>query len=523
MDENLHSIDDLFKKAIEHHDEVPSSKVWENIDKNLDKKNVISITRKYEKWKWVAAALFIFSVGMATYAWNLYNEVVKANKVKTTNAYNQNRKRTNDKNNALDNLVTADEQKQKPSNKIKKSTTATDSASSNNQNTVVKIERKNKQANNSNTNAETPKKDIHTVVKQMPEQLRAKNKRQQIKEPLVAPGNKNDITGKEIKSNFEYAHPNKNVSVEMNSLYNASLSAEKFKVETATVSVPQNLFQVLPPVISSKGLSPVSIKPSAPNIVTKVRGSTKAVKPAKNTVSIFFSTGLVSTHLLNDLQHFREDDRHVIKQNEKRNYAYTTGLLVERNITGNLSILSGLSLAACVTEMNAINLFARPDNRGNVNYRLNSSKGYAYISSKSQVSSINSRPSPGDTVRSLSTTATLQYLSVPAGLRYHLNKGKFSFNPAIAFSANFVTKKKIETVLFVFGRDEKTTTRDIQGVKPAYFDGSFRTDLSYNVNRTIGISLIPSARFALSSITKDGPVKTYVNTFGLGLGLNVHF
>jgi hypothetical protein len=523
MDENLHSIDDLFKKAIEDHDEVPSSKVWENIDKNLDKKNVISITRKYEKWKWVAAALFIFSVGMATYAWNLYKEVVKANKVKTTNTYNQNRKRTNDKNNALDNSLTADEQKQKLSNKIKKSTTAADSTSSNNPNSVVKIERKNKQANNSNTSAETPKKDIHTVVKQMPEQLRAKNERQQIKESLVA-GNKNDITGKEIKSNFKYDNPNKDVSVEMDSLYNASPSAEKFKVETATVSVPQNLFQVLPPVISSKGLSPVSIKPSAPNIVTKVRSSTKAVKPAKNTVSIFFSTGLVSTHLQNDLQHFREDDRHVIKQNEKRNYAYTIGLLVERNITGNLSILSGLSLAACVTEMNAINLFARPDNRGNVNYRLNSSKGYAYISSKSPASSsINSRPSFGDTIRSLSTTATLQYLSVPAGVRYHLNKGKFSFNPAIAFSANFVTKKKIETVLFVFGRDEKTTTRDIQGVKPAYFDGSFRTDLTYAVNRTIGISLIPSARFALSSITKNGPVKTYVNTFGLGLGLNVHF
>ena len=114
-------------------------------------------------------------------------------------------------------------------------------------------------------------------------------------------------------------------------------------------------------------------------------------------------------------------------------------------------------------------------------------------------------------------------LFFPGGLRYHLTGGKFSFNPAIAVAANFITKKKIETVLVAAGGNENTTTGDIQGLKPAYFDVSVRPDFVYNVNRTIGISLLPSARFALSSITKDGPVKTYVNTFGLGLGLNVHF
>ncbi len=117
----------------------------------------------------------------------------------------------------------------------------------------------------------------------------------------------------------------------------------------------------------------------------------------------------------------------------------------------------------------------------------------------------------------------MQYLSVPAGLRYHVNAGKFSFNPAVALAANFITKKKIETVLFAAGGNENTTTGDIQGLKPAYFDASVRADFAYNLSRTIGISLLPSARFALSSITKDGPVRTYVNTFGLGLGLNVHF
>ena len=61
MSENLHDIDKLFKNAIEQHEEEPSAQVWDAIDKNLDKKKVVSISRKYNKLKWaVAILLFIF-------------------------------------------------------------------------------------------------------------------------------------------------------------------------------------------------------------------------------------------------------------------------------------------------------------------------------------------------------------------------------------------------------------------------------------------------------------------------------
>lgn len=529
MDENLHPIDDLFKKAIDDHDEVPSSKVWENIDKNLDKKKVISITKKYEKWKWVAAALFIFSVGMAMYTWNLklrYKEVVKGHKVKTTKAFNQKQVTTGDRSNVEDKTVTVKDKKQNSSvNNIKKSTTAPDRITINEQNTIVKVEKSSKLAGKSNINNRITENNIPAVVRQMRKDVYAKNKGQQIKELLATTNiTKSDITPKEITSNSESADRNKNISTAADSLYNASLPLEKFEVETSIVSVPKNLLQVPPPVISAKDISSISTVSNNSNTATKASGSLKGLKPLKNTVSIFFSPGVVSTRLRNDLQHFREDDRHEIKQNETNNYAYTIGAMVERNIASNLSILSGLSLATRVTENNSKTLFARPDNSGNVNYRISCSAGYAYVTSKrAGPGGGSNRPSPGDTIQSLSSTTTLQYLSVPAGLRYHLNKGKFSFNPAVALAANFITKKKIETVLFAAGGNENTTTGDIQGLKPAYFDGSIRTDLAYNLGRTIGISLLPSARFALSSITKDGPVKTYVNTFGLGIGLNVHF
>jgi len=67
MSEDLHNIDDLFRKALEENQQLPSQSVWDNIDKALDKKKVVSISKKYNKLKWAAAVLLLFSLGMAMY------------------------------------------------------------------------------------------------------------------------------------------------------------------------------------------------------------------------------------------------------------------------------------------------------------------------------------------------------------------------------------------------------------------------------------------------------------------------
>src|SRR3954468_15928724 len=70
MSENLPNMDELFREAIDAHEEMPSGNVWANIDKQLDKKKVVSISKKYKKLKWAVAAMLIFSAGMAMYTWN---------------------------------------------------------------------------------------------------------------------------------------------------------------------------------------------------------------------------------------------------------------------------------------------------------------------------------------------------------------------------------------------------------------------------------------------------------------------
>src|SRR6478672_5136958 len=98
MSEPLHNIDDLFKKAIEQHDDAPSPAVWEAIDKKLDKEKVVSISRKYNKLKWVAAILLLFSAGMAMYTFflkNKNNDVVKEKINKPVNKTSTNNEKTN--------------------------------------------------------------------------------------------------------------------------------------------------------------------------------------------------------------------------------------------------------------------------------------------------------------------------------------------------------------------------------------------------------------------------------------------
>ena len=71
MDEDLHHIDDLFRKGIGQYDDTPSGDVWEKLDKQLDKRKVISISRKYNKLKWVAAVLFLCTSAIGMYTWNM--------------------------------------------------------------------------------------------------------------------------------------------------------------------------------------------------------------------------------------------------------------------------------------------------------------------------------------------------------------------------------------------------------------------------------------------------------------------
>ena len=94
-------------------------------------------------------------------------------------------------------------------------------------------------------------------------------------------------------------------------------------------------------------------------------------------------------------------------------------------------------------------------------------------------------------------------------------KGRFSLTPGVGISANFLTKGKIETTIATTTGNESVTSNDIQGLKSMYFNGSASVGAQYKLNKTFELTFIPTVRFALSSINKDAPVKTNLNSIGL--------
>jgi len=282
------------------------------------------------------------------------------------------------------------------------------------------------------------------------------------------------------------------------------------------VGSQKNLDEFLPPSIAIKDNAGTSVPLN--NLPMSYKNSSVQVVRKRAFTATFFVSGQgVTTRLSEDRPRFREDDRQEIKRKENVKFSHTVGALFSLAVARNLSVQSGVGLVTRVTDIDMKNIFARPDNRGNVHYRISCSSGYAYVSTKG-VSTL----AVGDSIPSLSTATTLQYISVPLGLQYTLRDGKFSINPAIAVSANFKTRGKVETVLSTPGGNEKAGT-EIEGLKSVYYDGLLRMDFGYDISKAFGFVVMPSARLGLSPITDGGPVKTYVNSLGLGVGLNVHF
>jgi len=515
MDENLHNIDDLFKRALDEHSETPSPRVWENLDKNLEKKKVVSITKKYEKWKWVAAALFIFSVGMAMYTWNLklrYKEIARKNKQKTTNTINRSDIKRNDRGTqgSRDNSIDV-----AAGNSNQKAATAANSTSNKRNDITKTAEEKSNKDGASNASVKMPGKRTSRNTNQLSvTQNREKNGvKKSFSASNHAPEDKSiediSLNSKGVKDAL------KNVEKAGDRL-NISPDEDRHPVETTIESRQKNL-QFNAPSIAIKDRPVISTAQNNLPAASTNKSNIKATKRGIYTATLFFSGQSVSTNLRDDRPRFREDDRREIKQKEKHGYARSIGVLISRGIGKGVSLQTGVGIVTRVTDIQSKTLFARPDNRGNVHYRISCSSGYAYVSTKS-----GTTPTSGDSIPALSSATTLKYISVPIGLQYTVRNGNFSFNPAVAVAANFRTRGKIQTVLSTPAGKENATT-NIEGLKPSYFDGALRMDLAYDLTNNIGISLMPAARFGLSSITNGGPVKTYVNSLGLGLGLNVHF
>lgn len=531
MDENLHNIDDFFKKALNEHEEMPSHDVWEQIDKNLDKKKVDFISKKYNKLKWVAAALLMFSAGMAMYTWRTRmknKELVQQNVAAAKNKmekYKSNKKDVANNSTAETSIP-----------EVEKEATAKNTGIKINQNHKIDLSEKSNTANKQNVSgnnkklreaenadAEVLKKQSAAIIAESPDKSeRNPDKyKQKIKELSIRnQGNDSEkVADKEV-----ILKDNKTALLfeEQKNIFDSNL---KFPIENTRKEVNAEIEPVNHNFKISSSNSPLEnfLKKTSDNntitikeysIVKAKKNKSKLLKKSLFSAGLFYSPDFVSSKVDDDHHRFREDDRNEIKNKEEIRDSYTAGLLIDYNKGKKISVESGLTFSSITTAIASKQIFARPDSRGNLNYRFNCSAGYSYIPVKP-----GSNPVAGDSITALSSKNILQYIGVPFAVKYNVSKGKLSLNPGFGIAINFLTKGKIETGIEQLSGTEKANINNIEGLKHVYLNGSFSLSANYNLNQNLVLSFTPAARFALTSINKDAPVKTYLNSLGLAAGL----
>ncbi|MEO8415206.1 MAG: outer membrane beta-barrel protein [Ginsengibacter sp.] len=540
MNQNLHNIDDLFKKALEEHNELPSEAVWDNIDKSLDQKKVISISKKYNKLKWAAALLLLFLIGMAMYTLHIRRKNKELVEQNNGGIILKNLKKKAIKNSEVPKAFNLPGENTAESKKtqIRPEPAARRSNISSTNKTDNKIQQR---AGAKNFAATTRpglvtipgNKKIISGAEEKPDEATAKQDQKQvieknkpginIKEGSVS-ANSDDNVNKNPPG-FPVTNTDKKMSVaggQKDELHpNIFLQGEKYTGRIPLMPVSKDLYQtlVIQPFSNIPGVMLYAGNSFNDNNIIGLK-KRKPGNSSRHLISAtaFFSPDLVFQNIHDDHPRFREEDRDEIEKHEKAKFSSTIGVIIGYNIVKNWLLESGLTYSTRVTDIQPKTIYARPDNNGNINFRYNCSSGYSFITTKSSGS-----PVSGDSLKALSSQNTLHYIGLPLAIKHVFTKGRFSLAPGVGVSANFLTKGKISTTIATTTGDENATSNDIQGLKSLYFNGSVGIGAQYKMSKTLALAFTPTFRFALSSINKDAPVKTYVNALELDAGLLVKF
>jgi Outer membrane protein beta-barrel domain len=526
MDENLHDIDKLFRDPIEEHEEMPSGKVWDAIDNNLDKSNIVSIKKKYNNLKKLAVALLLLLLATIVYevqTSKTSGKGVVTNKTtdtednvtvdkQTTQSAKQNKagvedttgtESINSNNYTTNNAVNNDD----------KNTASGEAVKNNDKRTVDILPKNTGAANNSNVKKKK-NKDITDNALQQDENERAvvkKSTKQQTKIKVYngAATAVTDENGNQLNDNDE----NKDAITGLTPL-------GRIKAERITGKKQSNKLQ-----INTGRISPDA---SVKNSMAKNK-STKNAKPFHFSVTPFFSPQFSSNNIREE-SHSQNSgpggpppppqggSRDHIKKEEQHQTAFSTGVLVDIPLGKNWGIQSGVTYLNKNISIEPKKIYARLDKDGKAKYLFDCSSGYTYISSKT-----GSTPAVGDSINVTNSSNSLGYLGIPVGVNYTIAAGKFNIIPTVGVVTNFLVKQQIQTELIQGATKEKQTINTIQGIKPVYFNAVAGIAFEYNLNKKIALNIMPTGNFALSSINKDAAVKSYPNSFGVSGGVKIKF
>lgn len=564
MDENLHDIDKLFRDPIEEHEDMPSARIWNAIDANLDKSNIVSIKKKYNNLKKIAVALLLLLLGAVVYEIQTKKTADKNTAVNTGSGKNSG----STANNNSDKLSDARKNTKPDNQPVNWSDSLANNFSTNNAIKNTDDKTSTIQDNNTNKNEKEKKRRVSDVsVENTVDKGTKVNK--VYKEDKVNKVNRVDVAekvniingvkenesvskinkvNKEVKAGEELVKPDMVLSGGKNkSGKKTAVAKTKMRVQNGTAELLTDASddeqknnnkdnsgaELMQPenaraekLVSTtwennsklKQITAARLSPDA-----KLKNSIRMPKPFHWSVTPFASTQF-SFNRMEDDHHDPgpqpRNNREQIKKEEQHHSASSVGVLVDISLSRKWGLQSGITYINQATTMEPKKIFAKMDTDGRVKYRFDCSSGYTYISLKTGTAAT---PVVGDSVTAAASTNTLKYIGIPLVLTYSVNLGKFSIVPSFGTVANFLVKQQIETEITQPGSSEKQTINSIQGLKSSYFNAYSGIAFEYNLNKRVAFNVIPAGNFALSAINKDAAVKSFPNSFALTGGVKIKF
>jgi len=466
MNEDLPDIEELFKSALDDNEEFPSKRVWDGIENTLNKEDIVSIKRKYDNVKKLTFLLLFLLIGLIINELNFPRPKTNFTNVNPT-------------------------MKSSEFNYDYKFKTKRTSTSHFNSNTLA-------EANNDNSSG-----NRNTFSKSQTENLSGN----------CPDENQNENLKNTYERNKRYiAISNADVIESPNYLFakSSSLSLIEFQEKASTNIRPafdlSNLFSKNKKTFLSEN------DKQSPEARVKKDNS----KKSRFSVTAFLSPDFASYRLQDNGHDNGGSKAAEIEKNESHELSSTIGALVEYRFKKNLSIESGLTFSNTNISVEPHIIYAQAANSGDIKYRLNTSSGYGYV-----LPSFSRTPSVGDSLYALTSTHTLQYLSLPAQLKVNARFRNFEFDVMAGAVVNFLIRGRIETSVENGSANEPEVVGKLYGLKKIYFSGLTGVGVSYHINDKIAISLSPTFRYALNSINKNTPVKSYPNSLMFPIGLKI--
>ena len=490
MSKDLHDIDELFRSALDGHEEAPSAGVKETLDAALDKQDAEKFKKGFIRWKRAALLLLLLLAGFVLYESGIIKTGGSRYAVKTSVPVKNN----------------------KAEHKIETVNPANNAPVNSNNDIVVPDE---PAIQKENTESQQTQKEITNVSggavvadKNITDKktILAKNNRQ---------GNKvyPFIKDKDSIFSINTSQPDKKINDAASD--DADLQADNRKITPLDKSTSVSKIAVS----FMKNIRPLSSITVRKSPLAADRPDDKGKKKVASFKPFWLATVFASYEQAGyKLDSDEPNAVSSIKFREAHEPSFSLSILFTRQIKQKWGLQSGITYSNSAIGMKPQKTYAFVDPTGDVAYKYITSSGYAFFKP-----GFGPQPNVGDSLTTTEAKHTLEHISVPLVIKHTLTNKKISITPGAGIEANFITKANLEVDIEDPFNREIVVVRKLTGTKPFYWSFVADAEVKYNLNKKISVSVRPVYRHAISPITKNNVVETFPRSFGIGAGITIKF